>query len=419
MVKKSKKLVSIIIRGKNESKWLKILFKELAKQSVKSFEIIFCDNNSTDNTIDILKKNKVKKILKFSEYKPGKILNRAVKNSSGKYIAILSSHCIPVNKFWLKEHIDAINSQRQIVAVYGKQIPMPGSGIQNLIDLDIIFKDQPIVYSKDPYLNNANALYTANFLKKNLFDPKLTNIEDRVWANKMVKKNHKILYSAKSAVFHLHGIHQHKDNSHRAQTTYNILKKKYNYIWKNCDFLKPKFNEYALIINARRIKTDAILNKKIELLNKKLKSINTNFKEIILITDSKLKRNINKIKCLNCKKTLKDDLKGLYKKYNKIWPTINYGIYINLNYSIDYKKIDKLIFDATYYQYESITFAEKFNENFIINYKGSEKYKSIELGDVENKPSITLLRWSKGCVFDPDYLRKGVLFSNNTSINLI
>ena len=38
---------------------------------------------------------------------------------------------------------------------------------------------------------------------------------------------------------------------------------------------------------------------------------------------------------------------------------------------------------------------------------------------LENKPSITLLRWSKGCVFDPDYLRKGVLFSNNTSINLI
>ena len=225
MVKKSEKLVSIIIRGKNESKWLKILFKELAKQSVKSFEIIFCDNNSTDNTLDILKKNKVKKIIKFSEYKPGKILNRAVKSSSGKYIAILSSHCIPVNKFWLKEHIDSLNSQRQIVAVYGKQIPMPGSGIQNLIDLDIIFKDQPILYSKDPYLNNANALYNGSFLKKNLFDPKLTNIEDRVWANKMVKKKYKILYSAKSAVFHLHGIHQHKDNSHRAQTTYNILKK--------------------------------------------------------------------------------------------------------------------------------------------------------------------------------------------------
>ena len=37
-------------------RWLKILLKELQKQTFKNFEIIFCDNNSEDNTIDILKK---------------------------------------------------------------------------------------------------------------------------------------------------------------------------------------------------------------------------------------------------------------------------------------------------------------------------------------------------------------------------
>ena len=53
-----------------------------------------------------------------------------------------------------------------IAAVYGKQYPMPGSSIQNLIDLDIIFKDQPIIYKKDPYFNNANSIYNAKILKK-------------------------------------------------------------------------------------------------------------------------------------------------------------------------------------------------------------------------------------------------------------
>ena len=65
MVKKNKKLVSIIIRGKNEAKWLKILLRELKKQTIQNFEIIFCDNNSEDNSLDILKKNNVKKILRF------------------------------------------------------------------------------------------------------------------------------------------------------------------------------------------------------------------------------------------------------------------------------------------------------------------------------------------------------------------
>ena len=40
----NKNLISIIIRGKNESRWLKILFQELNKQTYKKFEIIYCDN---------------------------------------------------------------------------------------------------------------------------------------------------------------------------------------------------------------------------------------------------------------------------------------------------------------------------------------------------------------------------------------
>ena len=61
MVKKLKPLVSIIIRGKNESRWLKILLKKLFNQSIKNFEIVFCDNNSSDNTLKILKSYKIKK----------------------------------------------------------------------------------------------------------------------------------------------------------------------------------------------------------------------------------------------------------------------------------------------------------------------------------------------------------------------
>ena len=54
-MQKFKKKVSIIIRGKNESRWLRILLREIKKQSENDYEIIFCDNNSTDITKDILK----------------------------------------------------------------------------------------------------------------------------------------------------------------------------------------------------------------------------------------------------------------------------------------------------------------------------------------------------------------------------
>ena len=108
MVKKSNLVASIIIRGKNEAKWLKILLPKLKKQSINNYEIIFCDNGSKDNTLELLRKNKIKKVYKFKYYLPGKILNYAVKRASGKYICILSSHCIPVSNKWLEEHIFSI-----------------------------------------------------------------------------------------------------------------------------------------------------------------------------------------------------------------------------------------------------------------------------------------------------------------------
>ena len=261
MVKK--RLISIIIRGRNEARWLKILFKELKKQTIQNYEIIFCDNNSDDETDLLLKKYNIKKIIKFSKYIPGEILNKAIKKASGKYIGILSSHCIPANKYWIFDHIKNLSLDNSIAATYGKQIALPGTSVQNLIDMDIIFKDQPIIYNNDPYLNNANAFYKSKILKKNLFSYKLTNIEDRIWANNIIKKGYKISYSAKAGVFHLHGIHQHESKSIRAENTYKILVKKYQQFWKNCEFLKQKYHNFSIVINSRRINDKKIITKKL------------------------------------------------------------------------------------------------------------------------------------------------------------
>ena len=419
MVKKYSKLVSIIIRGKNESRWLKILLQELKKQSIQNYEIVFCDNDSEDNSIDILKKHKVKKILKFKEYKPGYVLNEAIKKSDGKYISILSAHCIPENKFWLEEHVSEIEKSNEIAAVYGKQIPMPGSSIQNLIDLDIIFKNQPIIYKKDPYLNNANSIYKSEILKQNLFDDKLSNIEDRVWANNITFKKYSISYSAKSPVFHLHGIHHHKSETDRAKTTYNILKKKYDKIWRNCAFLKNNYFNFSFIINARRLKDKKTLLLKIKQILKKEKKININFSNIFVISNFKLRMKNKNIKFIKASRSLKSDLKSIYKDYYKIWIDVNFCVYVNIQANINFKNLENIIVKNVYYNYESLTLAEKITENFIISRDGIDEFESTSLVSIEKKPIVTLLKWSKGCIIDPDYLRRGTLFTKKTKLNYI
>ena len=66
-----KKKVSIILRTKNEERWIKSCLDSISKQKYKNFEVIVVDNESDDKTLERVKKYKVvKKIVKIKNYLP-------------------------------------------------------------------------------------------------------------------------------------------------------------------------------------------------------------------------------------------------------------------------------------------------------------------------------------------------------------
>ena len=84
-----KNLISIIIRTKNEERWIGLCIARIKKQSYKNFEIILVDSFSEDKTVEKAKRNGVEKIVKIKEYKPGKAINMGAKIAQGKYLIIL------------------------------------------------------------------------------------------------------------------------------------------------------------------------------------------------------------------------------------------------------------------------------------------------------------------------------------------
>ena len=50
MIKKKPK-ISIIIRTKNEERWIEICLQKIYEQKEKNFEVIIVDNNSKDKTV--------------------------------------------------------------------------------------------------------------------------------------------------------------------------------------------------------------------------------------------------------------------------------------------------------------------------------------------------------------------------------
>ena len=96
-------LVSIIMNCYNGEKYLAHAVKSILKQSYKNFEVIFWDNQSKDNSANIYKSFKDKRLKYYyaknftSLYKAR---NLAIKKSKGKYVAFLD-----VDDLWIKNKL--------------------------------------------------------------------------------------------------------------------------------------------------------------------------------------------------------------------------------------------------------------------------------------------------------------------------
>ena len=205
------KLVSIIIRTKNEERWIVPCLESLFNQTYKNFEIIIVDNCSTDKTIEKAKQFKISKTIKIKKFLPGKAINMGIKKSKGTYAVILSAHAIPTNSLWLEKLVRAIEEDEKFAGVYGRQEPMSFSSPADKRDMLLVFGLDRKYQIKDSFFHNANSIIRRKIWNKIIFDEKVTNIEDRIWAQEAINSGYKIMYEPEASVYHYHGIHQDKN----------------------------------------------------------------------------------------------------------------------------------------------------------------------------------------------------------------
>ena len=213
-------LVSIIVRTKNEERWIGLCLDSINRQNYKNFEIILVDNNSTDRTIVKAKKYNVN-VVSISDFLPGKAINDGIRASKGEIIVIISGHCIPINEFWLENLISKLEN-REIAGVYGRQEPLSFTTPSDKRDLAITFGLDSKLQIKDSFFHNANSALLRSTWVKFPFDENVTNIEDRVWGVEIIKAGFKIYYEPSASVYHYHGIHQDR-NPERANNIIRIM----------------------------------------------------------------------------------------------------------------------------------------------------------------------------------------------------
>lgn len=416
--------VSIIIRTKNEERWISKCLKAISTQSFKNYEIILVDNNSKDKTVEKAKLQGVKKIIFIDDYLPGLALNKGIEQSNGEYIVCLSAHCIPIEKNWLKNLLNNF-SDDQVAGTYGRQVPMEFSRDSDKRDLFLVFGLDKKIQVKDSFFHNANSMIRKSIWQKIKFDDQITNIEDRIWGQKIIDSGYKLIYEPEASVYHYHGIHQ-DGNPQRLKNVVNIIKKQdKNFVEGN---IKPNdLNVYCIIPS----KGTPIKNEDNFLISHTINSAKKSkyIKEIIVSTDNELTQKVAQHHGAKCPfirpKKLSDpgiNLEMVQKfSINEIESLNQFpDLIVHLEETFPFREVDLIdnaILELLKNGYDTILAARE-ESGWLWKEDETKKINRIDEGDI---PRIIKKKTYVGlhglcCITYPEYIRRGSLLGKRVGL---
>lgn len=199
-------LVSIIIRTLNEDKHLDVLLLNIKSQEAAglNYEIIVVDSGSDDHTLQIAASHGCQILhIRREEFSFGRSLNMGCKAASGELMVMISGHCVPTNKQWLKALCQPL-IQGKASYIYGRQIGSPYSYYSECRIFAKYYPERSQIPQEGFFCNNANAAITRSAWKRYCFNEELTGLEDMELAKRLVNDGGKLGYIAEACVCHFH-----------------------------------------------------------------------------------------------------------------------------------------------------------------------------------------------------------------------
>jgi rhamnosyltransferase len=426
MSKKKRAVISVIIRTKNEEKWIGRCLESVFSQKVDAeIEVVLVDNDSTDHTVEVAKRYPVNKFINISDFLPGKALNDGIRASIGDFIVCISAHCIPEKDSWIEKLLVNFERDEKIAGVYGRQLPLSFTDSVDKRDLLIVFGLDKRIQKKDYFFHNANSMIPRSVWEKFPFDEKVANIEDRVWGKKVVDAGYNIIYEPDAAVFHHHGLHQGNARP-RVRGVVSIM--------EHVD--AQEMNNFPIVMSPGKTNVAAV----VPIIGELAEGSEQKILFEKTFNDLKSSNFVSSIYCLSEKKSLTSSLKIKWLDRNQVDKVDSISLnelmkhalemieadgdfpesilYVNYDYVNRPEGIfDELVSDAQYNGFDTI-FPSLVDYGHYWYHSENEEYKQIDpsLKPREKRDPIYKALYGLGCLTSSWIVRKGDMVGGKVGI---
>lgn len=196
-------MISVLMRSHNDIKYIKSTVEALLEQQTDMpFEIISCDDHSTDGTAEYLAS--VKELHRIpppeGKYVPGKTLNYMVSKANGSIIVFNNGDAIPQDRHYLQNLVSPLADDKTD-CVFGNQIARQDAFAVVKKDYERAFGDGSISRNWDRFFSMVSSGFRKSDLIAKPFNDKIQYSEDSEWVN---ANDANIVYVPTAVVEHSH-----------------------------------------------------------------------------------------------------------------------------------------------------------------------------------------------------------------------
>ncbi len=231
------------------------------------FEILIIDSSIKEESRKIIEEIKGIRLIKISnkDFGHGRTRNMAIKEAIGEFVVLLTQDALPYNDLWLQEITDPFSISKDILCVFGNQIPYedcnPLMRYKITSTFENISKKEIVIHSKEDkdktgtYFNsNVNAAYRKSAFPKQIAFKDINYAEDQDIAKQIIDKGFKKAYNPNAKVYHSHNWKSPWEYFQRYFDEYRGLKQSIGYEDKSLIVFKIFFRTFkAWMLDVRSI----------------------------------------------------------------------------------------------------------------------------------------------------------------------
>lgn len=195
--------VSIVMRTKDVADIVGQTLSALYSQTFQDFDLLVVDSGSTDATLDIVSRYPARVIhIAPEDYYPGRVLNRAIADTTGDIIVFLNSDVVALVPETLERLIAAFR-RKSVMAAFARQLPRPDAHDWVIRDYIEAYPDRAPAPVWQPYSLPLAAMRREAWQIQPFYTDAWGS-EDTEWGVRAKERGFEIAYVPEAIVMHSH-----------------------------------------------------------------------------------------------------------------------------------------------------------------------------------------------------------------------